>query len=53
MFFWVYGKDRALNAVNLGANKKVGSVFYFTGKYIYCALAVLALIIGAILGGIG
>lgn len=53
MFFWVYGKDRALNAVNLGANKKVGSVFYFTGKYIYCALAILALIIGAILGGIG
>ena len=53
MFFWVAGKDYCLEEVNRGAQKPIGSWFYPLGKYVYCSLAVVALIAGAILGGIG
>ncbi len=53
MFFWVGGKKFALEAVNLGARKSIGKWFYPLGKYVYCASALLALIAGAALGGIG
>ena len=53
MFFWIGGKKFALEAVNLGARKPIGKWFYPLGKYVYCASALLALIAGAALGGIG
>ena len=53
MFFWVLKKETALEAVNCGAKKPVGKVFYALGKYGYCVLALVALILGAKLGGIG
>ena len=53
MFFWVAKKDRALEAVNKGAKKPIGGWFYPLGKFVYCPLALLALILGAVLGGIG
>ena len=53
MFFWIGGKKFALEAVNLGARKPIGKWFYPLGKYVYCASALLALIAGATLGGIG
>ena len=53
MFFWIAGKEYCLTEVNRGAKKPIGSWFYPLGKYVYCALAVVALIAGAILGGIG
>lgn len=53
MFFWVGGKKFALEAVNLGARKPIGKWFYPLGKYVYCACALLALVAGAVLGGIG
>ena len=53
MFFWVGGKKFALEAVNLGARKPIGKWFYPLGKYVYCACALLALVAGAALGGIG
>ena len=53
MFFWVGGKKFAEESVNMGANKPIGSWFYPAGKYIYCLLALVALIAGALLGGIG
>ena len=53
MFFWVAGKEFAEEAVNMGANKKIGAWFYPAGKYVYCLLALIALIAGALLGGIG
>ena len=53
MFFWVGGKKFALEAVNLGARKPLGKWFYPLGKYVYCACALLALVTGAALGGIG
>ncbi len=53
MFFWVIKKDTALDAVNLGSDKKVGNWFYPFGKYVYVPLCVVCLIAGAALGGIG
>ena len=55
MFFWVADKDFALNAVNQGRKdgKPIGGYFHPLGKYVYVPLCVVALIAGAILGGIG
>lgn len=53
MFFWVAGKKFAVDAVSDGAKKPVGKWFYPLGKYVFCACALIALIAGAVLGGIG
>lgn len=53
MFFWIANREFAEEAVNLGAPHKIGGWFYPAGKYLYCALALIALIAGAIFGGIG
>lgn len=55
MFFWVLKKEKALDAVNEGrANgKKIGKWFHPVGKYVYCLFALIALVAGAIYGGIG
>ncbi len=54
MFFWVAGKSFAEEQVNLGnGGKKIGRWFFPVGKYVYCICALIALIAGAVLGGIG
>ena len=53
MFFWIAGKKAVLESVNLGARKPIGKWFYPLSKYVYCACALLALVAGAIVGGIG
>ena len=53
MFFHVADKSFALDSVNLGAEKPVGKYFYPLGKYAYCSAAFLALVLGALWGGIG
>ncbi|MCQ2547571.1 MAG: sodium-dependent transporter [Clostridia bacterium] len=53
MFFWVLGKDFAIRETSMGSDKKLGDAYYYAGKYVYCILAVVALIAGAMLGGIG
>lgn len=52
-FFWIGGKKYAEEAVNKGAKKPIGSWFVPAGKYIYVPLALIALIAGALLNGIG
>lgn len=53
MFFWVLKKETAVEAVSEGIEKPLGKWFYPLGKYVYCTLTLVALIAGAILGGIG
>lgn len=53
MFFYVLGKDKAEAEINQGASKPIGGWFMALGKYVYVPLALIALIAGAILGGIG
>lgn len=53
MFYWVLDKDEALAEVNKGCKNTRSSAFLALGKYIYCPLSLLALILGIIFGGIG
>lgn len=53
MFFWVAGKEFALDAVNKGREKTIGSWFIPLGKFVLVPLSLIALIAGALLGGIG
>lgn len=53
MFFYALDKKTALDAVNLGSDKPIGSWYYPMGKYLYCLLALIALVLGAFFGGIG
>lgn len=53
MFLWIAKKEYVLEAVNAGAKKPIGKIFYPLAKYVYAAVALVALIAGAILGGIG
>nr|WP_072514521.1 sodium-dependent transporter [Ndongobacter massiliensis] len=55
MFFWVAGKEYVMKEVNTGrkGGKPMGTWFYPLAKYVYCVLCVVALVAGAILGGIG
>ena len=53
MFFWIAGRDFVTENVNMGAKRPVGKLFFPLSKYVYCAAALIALIAGAALGGIG
>lgn len=53
MFFWIAGKKFAEESVNNGADKPVGKWFVILGKYVLVPLSFIALVAGAILGGIG
>lgn len=53
MFFYVAGKGYAEKAVNEGAVKPIGPWFVTMGKFVFVPLALIALIAGAIFGGIG
>lgn len=53
MFFWIAGSDFALENVNEGASRPMGRWFIPLGRYAYCALTLVALVAGALLGGIG
>lgn len=52
MFYWLLEKKQVLQAVNEGSSQAIES-FYYIGKYLYCALCIVALLAGAYLGGIG
>jgi len=53
MFLWVLNKKETLAAVNEGAKKPIGGWFYPLAKFVYVAATLIALIAGAIMGGIG
>lgn len=53
MFFYVAGKGYAEKAVNEGAVKPIGPWFVTMGNFVFVPLALIALIAGAIFGGIG
>jgi len=53
MFFHVAGKKFACDAANEGGKKDISGWFYPLGAYVFIPLAILALILGAVYGGIG
>ena len=53
MFFYVAGREFAEKAVNEGSDKPIGPWFVILGKFVFVPMALIALIAGAIFGGIG
>lgn len=54
MFFWVCGKDFAAEEINRGHRGGHGVFYANMGKYVFCLLSLLVLILGSITaGGIG
>lgn len=53
MFFWVMKKEDQMEAISYGIKKPIGSWFFPLGKIVYCICALVALIAGAMLHGIG
>ena len=54
MFFWVYDKKSAMDEIDLGSRRALGKRIYPIGKFVFCGLTLLVLILGSITtGGIG
>lgn len=53
MFFWVLGRKYVETEVSKGRGKEIHSLYYPFGKYVFCGLTVLVLVLGIIFGGIG
>ena len=53
MFFWVCGKGFAKEQIESGTNFKIGGFIEGLGKYVYCGVTLIVLILGIFLGGIG
>ncbi len=52
-FFWGIDSKIVINAIDLGAKKKVGAKILSVGKYIFVPGVVIILILGILFGGIG
>ena len=53
MFFWVCGKGFAAKEINTGCAHQWGNFIEGVGKYIYCGVTFIVLILGIVFGGIG
>lgn len=53
MFFWVCGKGFAASEIERGSKFKVGQIVEGLGKYVYCGVTLVVLVLGMLLGGIG
>ena len=53
LFFWVCGKGFAARAINSGCPHQLGGFIEGMGKYVYCTVTFIVLILGIIFGGIG
>ena len=54
MFFWVCGKDYAAEQIGIGADPGRGRLYASLGRYVFCFLSIIVLILGSITaGGIG
>ena len=53
MFFWICGKGFAAKQIEMGSSHKWGSFIAGMGKYVYCGVTIIVLILGVVFGGIG
>ena len=53
MFFWICGKGFAAKQIETGSSRKWGSFIEGVGKYIYCGVTIIVIILGVVFGGIG
>jgi len=52
-FFWIYGGDKALKEINMGAKRPLGNWFIPLAKYVFVFVSIIVIVLGAIYGGIG
>ncbi|ARC83795.1 neurotransmitter symporter family protein [Clostridium argentinense CDC 2741] len=52
-FFWIYGVDKALEEINIGAKRPLGNWFMPLAKYVFVFVSIIVIVFGAIYGGIG
>jgi NSS family neurotransmitter:Na+ symporter len=52
-FFWIYGIDKALKEINMGAERPLGNWFIPLAKYIFVFVSIIVIVLGSIYGGIG
>lgn len=53
LFFWVCGKETVREQVSLGAPKQIGKWFLPAGRFVFCGLTLLVLLLGTFVGSIG
>lgn len=53
VFYYVYGGNKVLKAINIGAKRKVSKGFLIMGKYVFPITTIGVIILGIIYGGIG
>ena len=54
MFFWVCGEDFAAKEIESGGRLGCGRMYAKLGKYVFCSLSILVLVVGSLTpGGIG
>ncbi|MDD4377803.1 MAG: sodium-dependent transporter [Eubacteriales bacterium] len=53
IFFWILDPEYILKQINIGSTKPVGKWFVPMGKYVFCGITVLVLVLGTLFGGIG
>ena len=53
MFFWVFGEKYVKEQLEKGRTKPLPGWIIPVSKYVYCVMAILVLILGAVKGGIG
>ncbi|MDD4650206.1 MAG: sodium-dependent transporter [Desulfoplanes sp.] len=53
VFFWVFGADRAMEEINMGARHPYGNGMKIFLEYVFPVVAMAVLVLGIIYGGIG
>ena len=53
LFFWVLGKKTVEEQVSLGARRPIGKWFVPAGRFVFCGLTLLVLLLGTFVGSIG
>lgn len=53
IFAWVLPKEFILDEVSKGRSKRIGDLYYYKVKYLYCGVTLLIYILGLIFGSIG
>lgn len=52
VLYYVIGNKKALEEINLGATRKLGSKFIISSKYIFVIVTLIVIVLGIIMGGI-
>lgn len=52
VLYYIIGKKKALEEINLGAHKKLGNKFIIVSKYVFVIVTLIVIVLGIIYGGI-